>query len=82
MTDEVFMSPVAAHQTSQSIANSQDALKIAVAGDIVEAVASGAFTSSTDVTSETSANVQYVAGLLNKMNYSVSNDGTNLVVSW
>lgn len=82
MTDEVFMSPIAAHQTAQSIANTQDALKVTVASDILDAIGSGLFTSSTDVTSETSADVQYVAGLLNKMNYLAHSDGDNLVVSW
>jgi hypothetical protein len=53
-----------------------------VATSIMTAIGSGAFTASTSVTTDLSQDVQYVAALLNQAGYTVSNDGTNLVVSW
>lgn len=82
-TSEVcWPSPVCAHETALHIAESQKALTALVATDILTAISSGAFTSSTDVTAESSVNVQYVMALLNQGSYSASNDGTNIVVSW
>lgn len=82
-SEALWPSPVSAHQTAQHVADSTQAALIAlVALDIVTAVGSGLFTSSTAVSGQTSVDVQYVAALLNQGSYTVSNDGTNLVVSW
>jgi len=82
-TSEVtWPSPVCAHFSAAQIAQTQTALTVTVADDIITAIGSGLFTSSTDVTSELSKDVQYCAALLNQGGYTVSNDGTNLVVSW
>ena len=82
-TSEVLWpSPVGAHEAAQHIAESQAALTALVATDILAAVSSGLFTSSTDVTTESSADVQYVSALLNQGGYTVSHDDTNLIVSW
>jgi len=53
-----------------------------VATDILTAVSSGDFTSSTAVAGQSSVDVQYVMALLNQGNYAVHNDGTSIVVSW
>ncbi len=82
-TSEVLWpSPVGAHEASSHIAESQAALCGQVASDILDSINSGSFTSSTTVSGELSQDVQYVAALLNQGGYTVSNDGTNLVVSW
>ena len=82
-TSEVpWLSPVAARICSSQIAQTQTALTVTVAEDILDAVDSGLFTSSTDVTSELSQDVQYCMALLNQGGYSAHSDGDNLVVSW
>ncbi len=82
-SEALWPSPVAAHETSLHIADSTQAELCAdVASDILTAISAGLFTSSTDVTSELSKDVQYVMALLNQGSYHASNDGTNIVVSW
>lgn len=82
-TSEVcWMSPVAAHETAQHIAETQHALCALIATDIVTAVSAGLFTSSTDVSAELSKDVQYVMALLNQGSYQAHVTGTNLVISW
>ena len=83
-SEALWPSPVAAHFTSESItlSDSQAVLVSAVSVSINAAISSGDFTSSTDVSAAVSKDVQYVAALLNQGGYAVSNDGTNLVVSW
>lgn len=82
-TSEVLWpSPVGAHEASLHSTATQTELMIDVATDILTAVGSGLFTSSTDVSTETSADTQYVTALLNQGNYSAHVTGTNLVVSW
>ena len=81
-SEALWPSPVSAHQTAQSIANTQDVLCAAVASAIVTAVGSGLFTASVDVTTSASQDVQYVTALLNQGGYTCSNDGTNLVINW
>ncbi len=73
---------VAAHSIASSIANTQSLLIANVSDDISEAILTGAFTSSTAVSGETSVNVQYVMALLNQGGYTAVNDGTSIVVSW
>jgi len=80
--DEVFLSPVAAHAASLQIAQTQSALKVLVATDIITAVGDGLFTSSTDVTDELSQDVQYVLAMLNQAGYSAHIVVADLVVSW
>lgn len=80
--DEVFLSPVAAHAASLQIAQTQTALKVAVAEDMLTAIAAGAFTSSTDVTGELSQDVQYVLAILNQAGYQAHIVVADLVVSW
>jgi hypothetical protein len=80
--DEVFMSPVSAHQAALNSAASQEVFKLAVASSILTAVTAGSFTSSTAVGSTPSQDVQYVLALLNQAGYQASVTGTNLVVSW
>ena len=76
-------SPVSAHENALHIVDSTQAhLMVSVAGDILTAIAGGLFTSSSDVSAEVSADVQYVAALLNQANYVAKVTGTNLVVSW
>ena len=82
-SEALWPSPVASHEVALHIADStQAALKALVASDILTAVSAGAFTSSTDVTSELSVDVQYVMALLNQGGYIATNDGTSIVVSW
>jgi hypothetical protein len=82
-TSEVLWpSPVGAHEASTHSTNTQTELMIDVATDILTAIGSGAFTSSSNVASEVSQDVQYVTALLNQAGYSCSNNGTSLVVSW
>lgn len=74
---------VGAHEASLHQSDStQMGLCIGVASDILTAIDSGDFTSSTDITGELSKDVQYVAALLNQANYSAHVTGTSLVVSW
>lgn len=74
---------VGAHEASLHASDStQLALCQAVAVDILTAIGTGAFTSSTNVTSELSVDVQYVMALLNQANYTAHNDGTSIVVAW
>ena len=82
-SEAVWPSPVSAHETALHIADStQAALNALVATNILTAVSAGLFTCNTDVTSESSKDVQYVSALLNQGNYAVSHDATNLIVSW
>lgn len=78
----LWPTPVAAHSIAQTIDGSQSILIAAIAADILTAVGNGDFTSQTDVSSESSGDVQYVTSLLNQGGYTTSNDGTNLNVSW
>ncbi len=80
--DDVFMNVVAAHGASATIANTQTALRVAVAADILTAIGNGDFTSTTDVTNEASQDVQYVMAILNQGSYSAHIDASNLVISW
>ena len=83
-TSEVLWpSPVGAHESSLHIADSTQATLVAlIATDILAAISDGDFTSSTDVSSELSKDVQYVSALLNQAGYVVSHTDTDLVVSW
>ena len=82
-TSEVLWpSPVGAHEASLHSTATQKELMIDVATDILTAVGSGLFTSSTNVASELSQDVQYVTALLNQGGYTTSNNGTSLVISW
>ena len=81
-SEAVWPSPVSAHETALHIAETQAALTALVATDILTAVSAGLFTSSTDVSTELSQDVQYVAALLNQGSYSARVTGTDLVVSW
>lgn len=81
-SEVVWPSPVGAHDTSLHIAGTQHALCALVATNILAAISSGLFTASTNVTTASSVNVQYVMALLNQAGYSVHNDGTSIVVSW
>lgn len=82
-SEAVWPSPVSAHETAAHIADStQAALNALVATNILTAVSSGLFTSSTNVSTKTSQDVQYVTALLNQGNYSAHVTGTSLVVSW
>jgi hypothetical protein len=82
-TSEVLWpSPVGAHEASLHSTNTQTELMVDVATDIMTAIGSGLFTSSTSVSSDLSADVQYVTALLNQANYQAHVTGTNLVVSW
>jgi hypothetical protein len=80
--DEVFMSPVAAHQAALQFAQTQEIFKDAVAASILTAVTAGLFTASTAVGSTPSQDVQYVLALLNQAGYQASVTGTNLVANW
>ena len=80
--DDVFMNVVAAHGASATIANTQTALRVSVASDILTAIASGDFTSTSDMTGEASQDVQYVMAILNQGSYQAHMDGSDLVVSW
>ena len=80
--DEVFMSPVAAHQAAQQHLQTQEIFKDAVAASILVAVTAGAFTSSTAVGSTPSQDVQYVLAILNQAGYQASVTGLNLVANW
>ncbi len=80
--DDVFMNVVAAHSASATIANTQTALRVLVATDILEAISDGDFTSTTDVTNEASQDVQYVMAILNQGSYQAHIDASNLVISW
>jgi branched-subunit amino acid aminotransferase/4-amino-4-deoxychorismate lyase len=82
ITDEVFMSPVAAHSSAQNSTASQMVFKLAVAASILTAVTAGLYTSSTAVGSTSSADTQYVTQLLNQAGFSAHVTGTNLVVAW
>lgn len=82
-TSEVLWpSPVGAHEASLHVADTQTELMVDVATDIMTAIAAGLFTSSTDVSTDLSKDVQYVTALLNQANYSAHVTGTNLVISW
>ena len=82
ITDEVFMGPVAAHNSALKAAASQMVFKLAVASSILVAVTAGLFTSSTAVGSTPSADVQYVTQMLNQAGYVARVTGANLVVTW
>lgn len=82
IADEVFMGPVAAHNSAQNSASSQMVFKLAVAASILTAVTAGLYTSSTAVGSTPSVDVQYVTQMLNQAGYTAHVTGTNLVVSW
>ena len=75
-------SPDCAHLSSLQIAQSQTELTVDIATAISTAIGSGLFTASIPVTSDLSVDVQYCMALLNQAGYAVSNDGTNIVVSW
>lgn len=81
-SEAVWPSPVSSHETAQHIAESQAALNALVATNILTAVSAGLFTASTDVSTATSQDVQYVTALLNQGNYSAHVTGVNLVVNW
>jgi hypothetical protein len=81
-SEALWPSPVAAHQTAQAPANTQNILSVAVASAIVTAVGSGLFTAAVTVSSSASADVQYVTALLNQGGYTCSNDGTHLNINW
>ena len=82
-SEALWPTPGASHETALHISDSTQAALIAlVATDILTAVSSGDFTSSTAVAGQSSVDVQYVMALLNQGNYAVHNDGTSIVVSW
>jgi hypothetical protein len=82
-TSEVLWpSPVGAHEASSHVTVTQTELMVDVASAILDAIGSGLFTASVNVTTDTSADVQYVTALLNQGGYTCSNDGTNLVINW
>lgn len=81
-SETLWPSPVAAHESSLHIANTQTALCALVASDMLAAISDGDFTSSTDVTGELSQNVQYVLALLNQGSYSAHIVVDSIVVSW
>lgn len=81
-SEAVWLSPVSAHETALHIAESQAALTALVATDILTAVSGGLFTSSTDVTTELSQDVQYVLALLNQGGYNAHMVGNLLTVNW
>lgn len=81
-SEALWPTPGAAYETALHIAESQAALIALVATDILTAVSSGDFTSSTDVTAESSVDVQYVSALLNQGGYVVSHTDTDLVIAW
>jgi hypothetical protein len=82
IADEVFMSPGAAHVSALEAATSQMVFKLAVASSILVAVTAGLFTSTTDASTASSADVQYVTALLNQAGYVARVTGSNLVVAW
>lgn len=81
-SEAVWPTPGSAHETAAHIAGTQAALIALVATDILAAVSSGLFTSSTAVSGQLSGDVQYVCALLNQGSYNVHLDGTSIVVSW
>lgn len=78
----LWPSPVAAHQTALSIADSQAALMALIASDIISAVSSGLFSATVSVSGKNSADLQYCMGLLNQGGYAASVSGSTLTVSW
>lgn len=82
ISDEVFMSPGAAHASALESTTSQMVFKLAVASSILVAVTAGLFTSTTAVGSTPSQDVQYVLAVLNRAGYQASVTGVNLVASW
>lgn len=81
-SEALWPSPVGAHDTSLHIAGSQHALCALIATNILAAISSGLFTCSTDVSTKSSKNVQYVMALLNQGSYNAVVTGTNLVINW
>lgn len=82
-TSEVLWpSPVGAHEASLHSTGTQAELMIDVATDILTAIGTGAFTSSTSLSTELSQDAQYVTALLNQGGYQAQVTGTNLIVSW
>lgn len=80
--DEVFMSPVAAHQTAVNHSATQDVFKVAVAASILTAVTAGSFSSTTSTSGIASQDCQYVLQILNQAGYAASVSGSTLTASW
>lgn len=81
-SEAVWPTPGAAHQTAQSIGDSQAALIALVASAILTAVSSGLFTASISMSGKMSVDAQYVLALLNQGGYAASITGANMVVNW
>lgn len=82
MSEDIFPSPISAHQMSLDIAAGRNLFKLLVLFDIGVGMEQGFFTSSSDTTGVSAAEVLYVIGLLNKMNYVAYIDQNALIVSW
>lgn len=82
MADEIFCDALAAHAAADSAASSQVVFKDAVVAAIVTAYTAGAYTASIACGTTPSADVQYVAHILNNKQYQARVTGANLIVNW